>query len=266
MSLSLFSQPFEIDISLSSHKDSSYGTWKLHKVKASDLSKYYYSKIIKGQRAAPFWIENTGIEIFNKELYQNQFLKYEYYKLDWIPKKGNLAPIFNLSKRTKKFLKESIFFQNYHAQDGKEWIDWSMVLADYRNSTIATIPSYNIKIQNLGKKSIHIISFYSKTVFTTGGEASPGGAYFPTESKVNYLSLTWDKSNSLKLEKPMTIKSHESKSIPLALFIKKGAQGDGPGRLIFALYIKYKEGDKIKESLLGIINQSEDYGYDTGWW
>lgn len=260
-----FSHSLNVEISLAAHTNSTYGTWEITKIKTHNIDKRYFDKITSWNRAAPFHVEYTDIEIFNKKLYLKEFLKQGYYSLDWIPQKGTLDPILNINKSTKKFLKESAFFKDYHAQDGWEQIDWSMVLADYRNSTISTIPSYELNISNQGKNPITIIGFYTKTIFTTGGEASPGGAYFPTKNKQNLLTLHWGKEGQLQLKKRVKISAKKSHTIPISIFVKKGAQGDGPGKLTFALYIKYKEGKKEKTRLLTIINQSEDYGYFTGW-
>ena len=263
-----FAQTFDVNISLASHIDSSFGAWKLTKVTPDSLdNSTYKGKIVRSNgRAAPYYIESSGIEIFDKELYLNNFLKQGYYTLEWVAKKGTIGDeMWKVSDTTKTFLKESDFYKNYQAQEGWEEIDWSMVLADYINSTIATLPTYNLELNNRSQKSIKVIGFYTKTIYTTGGEASPGGAYFPTMNKINFFSLRWDKKNSLKLVKPVIIQAQKSATIPLSIFVEKGAQGDGPGQLTVALFIKYRENGKVKEELLTILNQSEDYGYLTGW-
>ncbi|MBU1667960.1 hypothetical protein KKC13_06035 [bacterium] len=262
-----FAQTFDVNISLTTHNNSEFGEWKLTKVSPNSLDSIFRGKIIRlDSRVAPFYIESSDIEIFDKELYVNHFLKQGYYTLQWIAKKGTLGDeIWEVSSATKTFLKESDFYKSYEAQEGWEEIDWSMVLADYINSTIATLPTYNLEISNRSQKPIKVIEFYTKTLYTTGGEASPGGAYFPTVNKLNFLSLHWNKKNSLKLIKLVIIQAQKSARIPLSIFVEKGAQGDGPGQLTVALFIKYREEGKVKEELLTILNQSEDYGYLTGW-
>lgn len=263
-----FAQTLDVNISLASHTNSDFGAWKLTKVTPNHLdTTTYKGKIVQSDgRAAPYYIESSGIEIFDKELYHNHFLKEGYYSLEWIAKKGTMGDeMWKVSKATKTFLKESDFYKNYHAQEGWEEIDWSMVLADYINSTIATLPTYNLEIINHDQRAIKVIGFYTKTIYTTGGEASPGGAHFPTMNKMNFFSLRWDKKNRLRLQKSVTIQAHKSATIPLSIFIEKGSQGDGPGQLTVALFIKYRERGKLKEELLTILNQSEDYGYLTGW-
>ena len=266
-SLFTFAHLFTVKLSLKPHTNSAYGKWRLYHVPAEKLDQQYRGKIIptKG-RAAPYQVEDMGIEIFHKQLYSKEFLKHGYYNLEWIPKKGTIGDeIWNVSNHTKIFLKESAFFKTYHSQDGWEYTDWSMLLADYINDSIKTLPSYELNITNESKKELTILGFYAKTVFTSGGEASPGGAYFPTETKINYFSLHWNHKKILKLQKPINIKPKKSKQIPLSIFVKKGAQGDGPGKLTIALYVKYLENRKEKGELLTIISQSEDYGYQTGW-
>jgi uncharacterized membrane protein len=266
-----FTQDLSVKISLAPHNNSSYGSWKLEHITASNLDRQFRDKLIDTRnqkfRRAPYYIENTDIEIFQKKLYQHNFLKDGYYNLEWIKKRGTIGDEMwtPLSSSTKKLIKESEFFKNYHAQDGWEQFDWSMLLADYINSTIATLPSYNFNIKNHSKANIKIKEFYAKTIFTTGGEASPGGAYFPTQDKQNYFSLHWNHKKVLKLKKPITINPNKTKTIPMAIFVEKGAMGDGPGRLTVAIFVKYTEGKKEKEELLTIISQSEDYGYQTGW-
>jgi|GEM_PF-1958419 len=263
-----FAQTLDVNISLASHTNSRFGTWKLTKVAPDNLDKSLYKgKIVQSTgRAAPYYIESSGIEIFDKKLYLNHFLKQGYYTLEWIAQKGTIGDeMWKVSNATKTFLKESDFYKSYEAQEGWEEIDWSMVLADYINSTIATLPAYNLEISNRSQKSIKIIGFFTKTIYTTGGEASPGGTHFPTMNKINFFPLRWDKKNRLTLVKPVIIQAHKSATIPLSMVVEKGAQGDGPGQLTVALFVKYREKGKKKEKLLTILNQSEDYGYLTGW-
>ncbi len=265
-----FTQTLSVEISLAHHDDSSYGAWKLQHITADNLDDRFRGNLIdtKNQKhsRSPYYVEEEGIEVFQKKLYQNNFLKNGYYNLEWIAKKGTIGDeMWRVSSNTKKQLKESDFFKNYHAQDGWEEFDWSMLLADYINSTIATIPSYNFKIINHSKNTIEITGFYAKTLFTTGGEASPGGAYFPSATKENYFPLHWNHEKNLNLDYSIVIDSKKSVTIPINIFVEKGAMGDGPGRLTVAIYVKYKENKKKKEELLTIISQSEDYGYQTGW-
>ena len=266
----IFAQIFSVNITLAPHKQSSYGYWNLKYIKASQINSIYKGTLIDAQndkyRLSPYYIESTDIKIFQKKLYQQNFLKEGYYNLDWIPYKGTIGDeIEKVSLKSKKFLKKSEFYKTYHAQDGWEEIDWSMLLADYINNSIKTIPSYELNITNHANTPTKIIEFYAKTIFTTGGEASLGGAYFPTENRVNYFSLHWNHKKVLKLQKPITIRPNETKNIPMAIFVKKGARGDGPGRLTVAIYVKFFKGKKEKEELLTIISQSEDNGYQTGW-
>jgi hypothetical protein len=266
-----FAGSISAKLSLAPHNDSLYGSWKLEYINPSNIDSSFKGEFIdnrgKKYSLSPYGIANTDIEIFQKKLYQKKFLKLGYYNLDWIPKKGTIGDEMwtSLSSSTRDFLKESDFFKNYHAQDGWEQFDWSMLLADYINSTIATIPSYHFTITNHGKKAIEIEEFYAKTIFTTGGEASPGGAYFPTQSKENYFPMHWNHKKVLKFKDSITIMPNKTKTIPVAIFVKKGSKGDGPGRLTVAIFVKYLEGKKEKEELLTIISQSEDYGYQTGW-
>lgn len=265
-----FTQTLSVEVSLAPHDDSIYGTWKLQHTTASNIDDKFRAKLIdtKNQKhsRSPYYIEEENIDIFQKKLYQQNFLKDGYYSLEWIAKKKTIGDeILKVSSNTKKQLKESDFFKSYHAQDGWEEFDWSMLLADYINSTIATIPSYEFHIKNNSKKSIKIKAFYAKTIFTTGGEASVGGAYFPTKDKQNYFSLHWNHKKVLKLKEPITLTANKIKTIPMAIFVKKGAMGDGPGRLTVAIFVKYMEAKKEKEELVTIISQSEDYGYQTGW-
>lgn len=263
-----FAQTFDVNISLAIHSNSSFGEWKLTKIAPQNIDDIYKGEIIKlsNSRTTPFYIESSDIEIFDKALYVEKFLKQGYHTLEWIAKKGTIGDeIWEVTESTKSFLKESNFYKNYQAQEGWEEVDWSMVLSDYINHTIASIPAYTIQIQNLAQKPIKIIEFYTKTIYTTGGEASPGGAYFPTSNKVNFFSLHWNKKNRLKLKKPVTIQAQRSTIVPMSIFVKKGSKGDGPGQLTVALFIKYRKNGRIKEDFLTIINQSEDYGYLTGW-
>ena len=266
-----FAQTLSVEISLAPHSNSSYGTWELEHISASHIDNMFQGKLLDTRNdkhsRSPYYVEHTGIEIFQKKLYQKNFLKNGYYNLAWVSKKGTIGDEISsrISPDTKKLLKESEFFKNYHAQDGWEQFDWNMLLADYINSTIATIPSYDLNITNHSKKSIEITGFYAKTIFTTGGEASPGGAYLPTNNRVNYFPLHWNHKKVLKLQKPITIASHKIKTVPISVFVKKGAMGDGPGRLTVALFVRYTEREREKEELLTIISQSEDNGYQTGW-
>jgi len=266
-SIFTFAHTFTVKLSLQPPTASSYGKWKLYHVSAKKLDEQYRGDIIPlKERAAPYQIEHAGIEVFQKQLYIKKFLKQGYYDLEWNPKKGTIGDeMWDVSQETKKILKESEFFKTYHNQDGWEQTDWSMLLADYINDSIATLPTYELNITNESKKGVKILEFYAKTIFTSGGEASPGGAYFPTKTKINYFSLHWNHKKVLRLESPITIKPHRTKQIPLSIFVEKGAQGDGPGKLTVALYVKYLENKKKKEELLTIISQSEDYGYQTGW-
>jgi hypothetical protein len=266
-SILTFAQTFTVDLSLKPHTNSPYGKWELHHISEKKLDERYHGKIkkLKG-RAAHYRIEHTDIEIFHKQLYTQQVLKHGYYTLEWTAREGTMGDeMWNVSKETIKFLKESEFYKTYHAQDGWEHTDWSMLLADYINHSIATLPTYTLTLTNQTSQPLKITGFYAKTIFTTGGEASEGGEYFPTSNRENYFSLHWNSENILTLKNSITIKAKKSSSIPLSIFVKKGAQGVGPGRLTIALYVKYLEGKKSKEELLTIISQSEDYGYQTGW-
>ena len=258
---------FTVDVSLAPHTDSLYGQWKLFKVPPQRLDDSYRGEIIKAEgRAASYQIEHMGIEIFHKQLYTKTFLKEGYYNLEWVPKRGTIGDeMWSISRPTIKVLKESEFFKNYHNQDGWESIDWSMLLADYINSTIENLPTYELNITNRSQHPVEIVEFYAKTIFTSGGEASPGGDYFQPKTRENYFPLHWNHQKILKLKKPIKIKPNGTMQIPLAMVVKKGAQGDGPGKLTIGLFVKYIEGKKRKEELLTIMSQSEDYGYQTGW-
>jgi len=265
-----FTQTLSVKISLAPHNNSSYGAWQLQHITAAKLDKSFRQRLIDTRNQkdsrSPYYVEEEGIEVFQKKLYQQNFLKSGYHTLEWIAKKGTIGDeMWKVSASTKKFLKESEFFKSYHAQEGWEQFDWSMLLADYINSTIDTIPSYLFRIKNHSKTPIKIKEFYAKTIFTTGGEASPGGAYFPTKDDKNYFPLHWNHKKVLKLKEPVSILANKEKTIPMAIFVKKGAMGDGPGRLTVAIFVKYTEGKEEKEELLAIISQSEDYGYQTGW-
>ena len=265
-----FTKILSAELSLAPHNSSLYGSWELKYIPPSHIDKIFKEQLINNKNKkyalSPYMIKDADIKVFQKKLYQHYFLKKGYNSLEWVAKKGTIGEeMWGLSSSTKKFLKESDFFKSYHAQEGWEQFDWSMLLADYINSTIATIPSYLFRIQNHSKTPIKIKEFYAKTIFTTGGEASPGGAYFPTKDNKNYFPLHWNHKKVLKLEEPVTILANKVKTIPLAIFVKKGAMGDGPGRLTVAIFVKYREGKKEKEELLTIISQSEDYGYQTGW-
>ena len=111
---------------------------------------------------------------------------------------------------------------------------------------------------------------YSATVNLPG--PSPMAPFFTNiDIGIVFVFLAWIVIDSfrfkkfLKLQKHITIHPNEVKSIPMAIFVKKGAMGDGPGKLTVALYVKYIKGKKEKEELLTIISQSEDNGYQTGW-
>jgi len=266
-----FAQTLSVEISLAPHSNSSYGTWRLLHIIPPHIDNMFQGKLIDTRNdkysRSPYYVEHTGIEIFQKKLYQQNFLKQGYYNLEWVAKKETIGDeVFNeISANTKKLLKESRFFKTYHAQDGWEQFNWSMLLADYINNSIATIPSYDFNITNHSKNTIEITGFYAKTIFTTGGEASPGGAYFPSESKENYFPLHWNHKKNLKLDYFIIIDSKNSVTIPINIFVEKGARGDGPGRLTVALFVKYIEEKKEKVELLTIISQSEDNGYQTGW-
>lgn len=270
VSIFSFAQPLNVNVSLAPHNNSPYGEWKLNYINKSEINTIFHGKVMKSTNdkysRSPYYVEHTGIEIFQKKLYKTNFLKQGYYNLEWVPKAGTIGDeMWKVTSSTKKFLKESTFFKNYHAQDGWEETDWTMMLADYINHTIKTIPSYSFKITNQSQKPISITEFYAKTIFTTGGEASPGGEYFPTNNMINYFPLHWNHKKTLKLPKAVSIAPKQIKSIPMAIFVKKGAMGDGPGRLTVALFVKYMEGEKKKEELITIISQSEDNGYQTGW-
>ncbi len=265
-----FTQTLSVKVSLAPHTDSLYGSWELQHINTSNIDNRFRGKLIDIRKQkfhrSPYHIGGTDIDIFQKALYQQNFLKHGYYKLEWVAKKGTIGDeMWRVSSDTKKLLKESRFFKNYHAQDGWEQFDWSMLLADYINHSISTIPSYNFKIISHSKNTIEITGFYAKTLFTTGGEASPGGAYLPTATKENYFPLHWNHKKILNLDYSIIIDSKKSVTIPINIFVKKGAMGDGPGRLTVAIYVKYIENKKRKEELLTIISQSEDYGYQTGW-
>jgi hypothetical protein len=270
LTLYSFTKTLSANLFLAPHSDSLYGSWQLKYIPPSQIDTLYRGYFINNKNKkyalSPYSIEDADVKIFQKKLYQEEFLKKGYYTLEWVAKKGTIGEeMWAVSSSTKKFLKESEFFKNYHAQEGWEQFDWSMLLADYINNTIGTLPSYKFLIKNHAKTPIKITSFYAKTIFTTGGEASPGGAYFPTKDKKNYFPLHWNHKKVLNLKEPITIPAHKSKIIPMAISVKKGAMGDGPGRLTVAIFVKYVEGKKEKEELLTIISQSEDYGYQTGW-
>lgn len=245
---------------------SPYGNWKLLKIDPDKLSETYKGNIKKQiGRAAPYTIQG-GEDIFDKDLFINVFLKLGVYHLDWIPKEGTIADeMWKVSSNTKKLIKASDFFKNYHTQDGWQHFDWNMALADYINSTISPIPPFIMTINNNSNKQIKIIAFYTKTVFTTGGEASPGAAYIPPKSKTHLLTLHWNKDSKMLLKAPLVIDLKSKMLLPISSYVKKAAQGDGPGRLVYALYVDYNLDGKEYTQLLTLISQSEDYGLNTGW-
>jgi len=264
----LFADSFDINLSINPETTNNYGHWELKYSTPNNIDPLYKGPIIKTDdlHSIRYYVELSDINIFNKQMYMKKFLKHGYYELKWIAKKGTIGDeIWKVSKETQQFLQESQFYKNYHAQDGWEEIDWSMLLADYINYHIHNIPTYQLHLQNNSNKNIEILSLYAKSIFTTGGEASSGGAYLPAKEKINYFPLHWNKRKVLNFEKPIMLNKNQETDIPLSIIVKKGAQGDGPGILTIALFMKYKEDGKEKNTFLLTLSQSEDYGYETGW-
>ena len=264
----LFADSFDVNLSINTETKNNYGHWELNYSTPDKIDPLYKGNIIKTNDLSSirYYIELSDINIFNQQMYLKKFLKHGYYELTWVPSKGSIGDeMWKVSTETQQFLKESQFYKSYHAQDGWEEIDWSMLLADYINYHIHSIPTYQLHIKNTRNNPIEILSLYAKSIFTTGGEASTGGAYLPTQEKINYFPLHWNKRKVLTFEKSILLNNNQETNIPLSIVVKKGAQGDGPGILTVALFMKYKENGKEKNTFLLTLSQSEDYGYETGW-
>ena len=260
---------FKSKLSLQPSPKNLYGHWSLEYINAKKIDNQPYRREIieQSDRAAPYRLSDSNIEIFQKGLYKNRFLKEGYYRLEWRNRKGSMGDeVWRVSQSTIDFLKESEFYKNYHAQDGWERKDWSILLADYLNSSIKTLPTYELHITNQSNQELSLLELYAKTIFTSIEEEASTAEHFPTKSKVNYFPLHWNHKKMLKFKKSISIKPKASVAVPLSIIVTNASEGvGGSSRLTVGLFIRYRVGKKYKESFLTVLSQSEDYGYQTGW-
>jgi len=260
---------------------SPYGSWQLaHK----DVEKMYRSPVEvnnDSRSSIPYVIKTYGIDIYNKKLYTELFLKSGAYHLEWKIKEGTVAEkndkrinrmieddnvSMDITPEERTLLKKSGFLKKYHKQDEWESFDWLQALHDYFNSTIVSLPRYHLVVINRGTQSIHIEKIEAVPIFSTGGEACPGAAIIPPYKHGNIISMSWRGPAVTVLAHLIQIDPGEKKDIPLSIYVKDASMGDGPGTLGYALFLRYHDDRNISRRIpIAVIVQSEDYGFDTDW-
>ncbi len=227
-----WAKDFDVKIVLGKHNvKNPYGEWSIDLKRATD--KKYYGKIDTTESWGNRYhrLENTDMEILNIPYYKKIFIGQKYYKFYW-RKKGNKG-----------------YFDNN---------------ADKINATISSIPPVKLRIKNLHGSSVTLLSLQSKNIFQTGGMADFIAGHIAPQIKEGAMELSYDKTDKMTFPKDYLMSSTKVLDLPLSLWVKNAAHGDGSGELTYALEMHYIQDGKRKTEVLIILSQSDAEGYSSG--
>lgn len=213
------------------HTENLYGEWTIEKRDAK--SKKFYGKIERTKSYGNVYniVENSDIEVYDIAYYKKYFLGKNYYEFFWKKK------------------------------ENKAYFDAN---SEKKNATISPIPSVKLRITNLYNKKITLLYIKNKNIFQTGGMASINLGKVSPKVKEGAMELSWNSTDKMKFPNDYIIDSGKVLDLPLTLWVKNAAHGDGNGALTYALEMHYLKDKKQYKEMLLIITQADGEGYDAG--
>jgi len=232
---SVIANDFSSSLTLGKHtKDNPYGVWTLEKKFAN--TKQLKAKILPKTEFDTYpclqYIGGKGcwdIRIIDVQRYKKTFLNHRYYHFFWKKKKN----------------------QGYSDPNGEKI-----------NASISPIPQVMIHVRNNTASSVILLDIESKSIFQQGGMADSTKSHILPKVQKGAMEIAHNKSDKMTFPKGYKLNKGKEITLPLSLWVKNAAEGDGTGDLAYALVMHYKYAGKNKHEVLVNMLQSDGEGYD----
>ena len=232
----VLAKDFSASMTLGKHKtDNPYGEWSL--VKKSANSKQFNTKILPKTEYDTYpclqYVGGEGcweIRIIDVPTYQKAFLNRSYYHFLWEKKKN----------------------KGFSDPQGKKI-----------NASISKIPQVMLHLKNNTSSTVTLVSIKSKSIFQQGGMADSSEYEVEPEVKKGAMEMAYDKSDQMTFPNGYKLIAGKKITLPLSLWVKNAATGDGTGDLAYALVLHYKKDGKQKSEVLVTLLQGDGEGYDV---
>jgi len=235
LSPSAAANDFQVKVRLGEHRtDNPNGVWTIEKKSAN--SKQMRSKILPKSEGETYpclqYARGEGcwdIRIIDVSTFKNAFVGKTYYHFYWRKRKN------------------------------KGYIDPN---GEAINRTISPIPQLILQLKNRSGKKLTLLSLRSRSVFQQGGMAD--SSEYKVKPKVikGAMEISHNRSDTMTFSKGYEMPSGKVIDLPLSLWVKNAAYGDGTGDLAYALELHYIEDGKAKREIVVNLLQGDAEGYD----
>jgi len=231
----VMAKDFSASITLGKHKvDNPYGVWSLDKKSAN--TKQFKSKILPKTEFDRYpclqYVGGEGcwdIRIIDVPRYKRAFLNHSYYHFFWKKKKN----------------------KGYSDPQGEKI-----------NASISPIPQVMLDVKNNTKSMMTLLKIESKSIFQQGGMADSSERKIKPKVQKGAMEISYNKSDYMTFPNGYKLASGKKVTLPLSLWVKNAAEGDGTGDLGYALILHYKKDEKKGSEVLVNIFQGDAEGYD----
>lgn len=227
---------FQVNIKLGKHRtDNPYGVWTLEKMRAN--TKQFRAKLMsKAQCGIYPCLEYAGekgvmsdIKVIDVKRFKDTFVEHKYYHFYWRKKKN----------------------QGYSDPNGEKI-----------NATISPIPQVVIHLKNSTSVPLTLETIESRSIYQQGGMADSTEYRVEPQVRKGAMEIAHNHSDKMTFPKGYILSVGKSIDLPLSLWVKNAAHGDGTGDLAYALELHYvKQGKKQTTHLVNLL-QGDGEGYD----
>jgi len=226
---------FESTLILGKHNTKNhYGEWHIDKKRANTAQ--FHAKIITDGKVHNLASTTPGIDISDIEIidipfYKKVFVDKDYYQFYWRKK------------------------------ENKGYFDAN---ANKINVTISSIPPVFLRIKNSSGESLNLQYIENRNIFQKGGMADFVARNMTPQVKKGAMEISYNTKDRMTFPKSYLLPAGKTVILPLSLWVKNAAHGDGSGELAYALEMHYtKDGENKNEVLLNVL-QADAEGYDMG--
>lgn len=232
----VMAQEFSTSLSLGKHKTNNpYGVWSLEKKRAN--TKQLRSKILPKEEYDIYpcleYVGSKGIcweiRILDVATFKKEFVGKDYYHFYWEKKKN----------------------KGYSDPNGEKI-----------NASISPRPQVMLHLKNNTASTVTLLYIESKSIFQQGGIADFSERKVAPKVKKGAMEISYNKSDRMIFPNGYTLTPGKQITLPLSLWVKNAAYGDGTGDLAYALVLHYKKGTKKHSEVLVNMLQGDGEGYD----
>ena len=234
---SVMAKDLSARLSLGKHVTTNpHGIWSLEKKSAN--TKQLRAKILpKGEFDTYPCLEYVGskgecweIRIIDVTAFKKEFVAKNYYHFYWKKKKN----------------------KGYSDPNGEKI-----------NASMSAIPKVMLQVKNRSKLPVTLHSIQSKSIFQQGGTADSSEKRVLPQVRKGAMEISYNKSDRMTFPKGYTLPAGKEITLPLSLWVKDAASGDGTGDLAYGLVMHYTKGGKKRSEVLVNLLQGDAEGYDV---